>query len=91
MAELSLERGDKFETALHIDELIKLIDNDREMLNRPHYLLRAYLIGARAKSGGAAFYMLRKALAYSIRFGYPRFRALILLELAKLQVRGVEN
>lgn len=30
--------------------------------------------------------MLLKALNYAIRFGYPRFRALILLELARLQV-----
>ena len=75
------------ETALRIDELIQLIDeSEQETLNRPYYLIRAYLIGAKAKSGGASFYMLRKALAYSIRFGYPRFRALIQLELAKLQV-----
>lgn len=74
------------ETALQIDEVIHLIDSESEIVNRPYYLLRAYLMGARAKSGAATFYMLRKALAYSIRYGYPRFRALIQLELAKLQV-----
>lgn len=76
------------DTASQIDDLISLIENDdvHEMNNRPYYLLRAYIIGARAKTGGAAFFMLRKALTYSIRYGYPRFRALIQLELAKLQV-----
>lgn len=89
LAELSLERGDKVEAVSQINELISFLGNDSEyeMNNRPYYLLRAYIIGARAKTGGSAFFMLRKALAYSLRYGYPRFRAIIQLEMAKLQVR----
>lgn len=88
LAELSLEKGDRTGAAKRIDDILSNhgdVNNSESDLS-PHYLLRAYLIGARAKKGGAAFFMLRKALTYAIRYGYPRFKALIKLEIAKLQV-----
>lgn len=89
LAELSLERGDKVVAVSQINELLSFLgkDSEYEINNRPYYLLRAYIISARARTGGSAFFMLRKALAYSLRYGYPRFRAVIQLEMAKLQVR----
>lgn len=88
LAELSYEKGDKVEAATKIDDLLAIIEKRKLQKNQFDllYLLRAYLIAAKVKSGGASFFMLLKALNYAIRFGYPRFRALILLELARLQV-----
>lgn len=90
MAELSYEKGDKVEAAAKVDELLAIVEKRKLQKNCFDllYLLRAFLIGAKAKSGGASFFMLLKALNYAIRYGYPRFRALILLEMARLQVRN---
>ncbi len=89
LAELSYEKGDKVEAASFVDSALTLIcsHTTKDVNYNPQYILRAYLIGAKVKSGGASFFMLQKALTYAIRCGYPRFRALIQLELAELQVR----